>query len=98
MSAGRVILTCFSCATVHRLDAEPGRRDECSKCRADLHCCKNCRHYDSKVYNECRETQAERVQEKDRSNICDIFAAGARVQEVSERDKARAAAERLFKK
>ena len=41
---------------------------------ADVHCCRNCEFDDPGSYNECRETQAERVLEKDRSNFCDYFA------------------------
>lgn len=50
-----------------------GRRDECSHCGADLHCCRNCEFYDPTSYNECREPVADRVKEKDRSNFCDWF-------------------------
>lgn len=75
----------------------PGRRDECEKCRADVHVCRNCKHYDPKAYNECRETQADRVQEKERSNFCDYFEIGTSAGGLSEREKQRAAAEALFK-
>jgi hypothetical protein len=65
---------CFSCDA--QLDAgdKPGRADTGSVCDADVHCCCNCEFYDPGSYNECRETQAERVLEKDRSNFCDYFA------------------------
>ena len=76
-----------------------GRRDECPFCRSDMHVCKNCEHYDVKVYNECRETQADVVREKDRANYCDYFtprtgASGA----VDKSAALKAAAEALFKK
>ena len=66
---------CFNCSTEISLDDSQhvGRRDECSKCGWDLHVCKNCKHYDTSAYNECRETQAERVLDKDKSNFCDYF-------------------------
>jgi len=51
----------------------PGRRELCVRCNADLHVCKNCIHFDSTAYNQCREPQADRVVEKDRSNFCDLF-------------------------
>lgn len=91
---------CFSCQTeIHFVD-RLSRKDECPKCRADARVCKNCEFYDPKVYNECRETQADRLQEKERSNLCDFFR--PRTQSLSsEKDKAaqlRAAAEALFKK
>ncbi len=65
---------CFSCgATLDAFD-KPGRADTCPACDADVHCCCNCEFYDPGTYNDCRETQAERVLEKDRSNFCDYFA------------------------
>jgi hypothetical protein len=101
-------IICFQCGADISIVGTPGRRDECAACGADVHVCKNCRHYDAKSYNECREPQAERVQEKERANFCDRFeaklatvAAGtgaAADQFVSERDRLRAAAEALFKK
>lgn len=50
-----------------------GRRDTCPHCGRDAHVCLNCDHYDPKSYNECRENQADRVLDKDRSNFCDYF-------------------------
>ncbi len=64
---------CHSCKAVLELDRRPARADTCTKCLADLKCCKNCKFYDTNSYNECRETQAERVVIKDRSNFCDYF-------------------------
>ena len=76
-----------------------GLREECPQCRHDVHACRNCEFYDPKVYNECREPQAERVSEKDRANRCEYFRPGTGGAPVL--DKAaqlRAAAEALFKK
>jgi hypothetical protein len=50
-----------------------GRADECPKCGADLHVCRNCRFYDEHMSRSCREPQAEPPREKDRSNFCDYF-------------------------
>ncbi len=36
----------------------------------------NCLHYDSSAYHECRESQAEYVQDKLRANFCDYFMPG----------------------
>ena len=66
---------CFKCEKELEI-TEPqrvGRREACPGCHADLHVCRNCRHYDSKAYNECREPQAERVLDKENSNFCDYF-------------------------
>lgn len=64
---------CFSCGFGFNFTSEVGRREECPKCRADIHVCKNCSFYDRNLYNECREPQADVVKEKDRSNFCDYF-------------------------
>ena len=69
----QIKLSCFKCSTEMTFASLPGRRDECPKCGADVHACRNCAHYDASSYNECREPQADRVQEKERSNFCDHF-------------------------
>ena len=74
------------------------RREECPKCRADVRVCKNCQFYDPKVYNECRETSADKVQVKDRATLCDFFRPGTAAGAAESRDALRAAAEALFKK
>jgi hypothetical protein len=58
-----------------------GRKDTCPFCNAELRCCLNCRFYDARVYNQCRESQAERVLEKDRSNFCEYFVYGENISE-----------------
>lgn len=94
-----VRFNCFNCGTELVYAHSPGRRDECSKCSADVHVCRNCKNYDPKVYNECREPQADLVKERDRANFCDFFqpaAPGGAT--ASDRAKdLRAAAEALFK-
>lgn len=76
-----------------------GRRDECPHCRSDVHVCKNCEFYDPKVYNECRETSAEVVREKERANFCDYFSLRKNGSSAEDKKAAlRAAAEALFKK
>ncbi len=50
-----------------------GFRDECSRCGADLHTCKNCVHHEPSAYNECREPNSERVSDRERGNRCDYF-------------------------
>ena len=64
---------CYKCTKEIRVDKIVGRKDVCPFCQADLRCCLNCRHYDHMLYNQCRESQAERVLDKDRSNFCDYF-------------------------
>jgi len=91
-------LICFQCQKSNPLSGNVGRKDECFSCHADLHSCKNCHFYDSKVYNECKEPAADVVKDKEKSNFCDFY----RPQTGSALgDKAavlKAAAEALFRK
>ncbi len=64
---------CFRCGTAYEFKERIGRGESCPKCDADLHCCRNCRHYSPGAHNQCAEPQAEWVREKDRSNYCDHF-------------------------
>lgn len=90
---------CFSCGKETEFTDRIGRTQECIFCRADLHVCKNCQFYDPKVYNECRESSADVVREKDRSNYCDYFSPRETPAEgKSKEDQLREAAEALFKK
>jgi polyferredoxin len=93
---------CFSCGVEIITAQAPGRREECHKCGADLHVCRNCMFYDRTAYNECRESAAEVVKEKDRSNFCDFFSPRVAVSglktEAEKAQEIRAKAEALFKK
>lgn len=91
-------LTCFSCGHELSFTAPISRRDECPSCDEDVRVCKNCQFYDPKVYNECRETSADVVREKDRSNLCDYFQPGSKSSAQKSREDLLAAAEALFKK
>lgn len=93
-----VKLNCFSCGKELNFPLGVGRRDECEHCRADVHVCKNCRFYDAKAYNECREPSAEVVREKDRANYCEYFQAGSGAGGAQSQKDLLAAAEALFKK
>ncbi|MCC6952677.1 MAG: hypothetical protein IT290_01025 [Deltaproteobacteria bacterium] len=65
---------CYRCSReLHYDKINVGRRDTCDGCGFDVHVCKNCLHYDASVYNECREPQADRVVDKEKSNFCDYF-------------------------
>lgn len=92
-------LQCFHCHKMVQFKEKIGRREECPHCRSDLHVCKNCQFYDPKAYNECRESSADVVKEKDRSNYCDFFSprTGSTTYE-DQKTKLKAAADALFKK
>ena len=71
-------MRCFSCDDTIALAAGDRIlfRDTCDKCNADLHVCRNCEFHDPTAYNECRESSAERVGERERANRCDYFSPG----------------------
>jgi hypothetical protein len=93
---------CFSCGNETPLAAGEriGFRDSCARCGADLHVCRNCLHHDPAAYNECRESSAERVGDRERANRCDWFAPGegGGGAGFAAARKARADLEGLFKK
>jgi len=93
-------MQCFSCHKEIALGGNRvGRRDDCPHCGRDLHCCFNCIFYDPKVYNECRELQADRVLEKEKSNFCDYFSPSEKSAMGSTAvDDAKKKVEELFKK
>ncbi len=98
----RGAMRCFSCNAV--IDLAAGERigfaDCCERCDADLHVCLNCRFHDPSAYNECRESSAERVRERDRTNRCEYFSPWDREGGggASAQDAARSALDDLFKK
>ena len=64
---------CHACGAEIATAAVVGRKDACPGCRAELRCCLNCRYYERGAYNSCRESQADRVLDKERANFCDYF-------------------------
>lgn len=94
-------LTCWKCGAA--LDAVPqpfGRSAECPACRADLHVCRQCRHYDTGKAKQCRELAADEVREKTRANFCDWFQPragnGATANGGDAASRARAELDKLF--
>ncbi len=76
-----------------------GRGDRCAQCGRDTRVCKGCEFYEKGIHNDCREPQAERVVDKEKSNFCDYFKpARSTGNGAPSRDALKAAAEALFKK
>ena len=76
-------IKCSNCGNIEDYNDNVGFRDECSKCKSSLHICKNCAFYDRSSYNECKETQADRVLDKEKANYCDYFKASSNIQNPS---------------
>ena len=65
-------MICWKCKKEISIE-KPVRGDECPLCHADLHVCRACDFYESGAHNDCRESSAEYVTDKERSNFCDYF-------------------------
>ena len=89
---------CYSCKKTIAPALPIGRRDECEHCSADLHSCVHCKFYDTGSYNECKESSASVVREKDRANFCDYFVWQDKAYSQDQTSSQLAAAEALFKK
>ena len=64
-------LACWKCGHLLQEVLLPlPRLAKCRSCNADLHCCRQCRFYDTTVSKQCREPIAEPVQDKQRANFC----------------------------
>ena len=91
--------TCWNCN--NKLEStDYGRQETCPNCGKDSRVCYNCSFHDKAYNNECREPQADRVVDKDRSNFCDFFnpKTGDNLNPGKTKDKLTSAAEELFKK
>ena len=90
---------CFHCNTQNSYSQRVYFRDECLKCGADLHICKNCQFYDENSYNECRESSAEKVQDKEKRNVCEYFSTShGQTLKQNSKESLLQEAESLFKK
>ena len=89
-------LRCWHCGTRLQGVALPvSRLAECPECRVDLHVCRQCRSYDTKVLGQCRHDRAERVENKTRANFCTYFTPGRRAYDPAPRDESDAARDEL---
>jgi hypothetical protein len=87
-------LSCHHCGAETTLGEPIPREATCESCGRDLHACRQCRHFDLRYNNSCRETMADPVEDKDRRNFCEYFSfspepfrAGAKDREAAARAK-----------
>ncbi len=93
-------VNCWKCGREIEIEERVGFREHCPGCDRALHACANCRFYDPAYNNQCRETQAERVVDKERPNFCEFFApSSATKAKISSHEAGmRAKLDELFKK
>ena len=93
-------LVCWKCgAALAALTLPLSRRDECPRCRAELHVCRMCVEYDVAYPKYCREPIAEDVSDRTRSNFCDYFKPRADAYvpgDAGDAERARRELEQLF--
>ena len=96
-------MVCQNCGREIKIIGKVVRGDECPNCKAEMHCCKNCRFFDPGKNNQCSETQADYVRDKSRDNFCEFFEPNRNVP-LNERsatlqrtDNARGGFDKLFK-
>jgi ribosome-binding protein aMBF1 (putative translation factor) len=67
-------LVCWKCgASLAELTLPLRRLEECPRCRSELHVCRMCVDYDTRVAKHCREPTAEEVSDKVHANFCDHY-------------------------
>ena len=100
MASRSVDMQCWKCgAELKNLLLPFSRYEECSKCRADLHVCLSCRHYDPAAADACREHRADFALDKDKANFCDFFTVHSKAYrplDTAAAQKARAALADMF--
>jgi hypothetical protein len=62
---------CFNCSTV--LPQGTDFRSNCPKCNAELHCCKQCSHFEPSTRFQCVKPVPARIPYKDKANECELF-------------------------
>lgn len=64
---------CYSCSTT----LPPGTvfSGPCPKCGAQLHCCKQCSHFEPSTRFQCTKPIPVRIAVKDQANECTLFSA-----------------------
>lgn len=90
-------MICWKCKKEITLDSV-FRTSECPLCAADLHACKGCKFYSTGSHNDCRESSAEYVSDKEKANFCDYFKAADSIASgsASKADDAKKAFNALF--
>ncbi len=65
---------CYKCQSKIELpNNKIGFRAFCENCLADLHVCKNCKHYMVGKPNDCNVPNIEFVADKEKNNFCEEF-------------------------
>ncbi|MFW5799449.1 MAG: hypothetical protein ACOCV8_01435 [Spirochaetota bacterium] len=87
---------CHNCGAEWTEDYKPGYSATCENCGYELHCCKNCRFYDTSRYNNCAEPMADRVSDHEMKNFCTYFEFIDSQRNIDKPKKSRSDFDKLF--
>lgn len=95
---------CYYCQQKLSLEVQKKNR-LCPSCGSDLHCCKNCAHYDESQSTQCNEPESPWVRDRAAQNTCPYFefASGshpsknAHAEVAAEAERAKEAFKALFR-
>jgi len=87
MLAQHTVSRCGACGAV--LPIATASLTECPNCRAALHACRQCTHFDTSRRFECTQPVVERVADKNARNECDAFSLRVTVERDASPDSTR---------
>jgi len=71
MLASRTVSRCGACGDL--LPIATASLEQCPSCRADIHACRQCSHFDTSQRFQCAQPIPQRVEDKAARNDCAAF-------------------------
>jgi predicted RNA-binding Zn-ribbon protein involved in translation (DUF1610 family) len=101
MLAARTVSRCGACGDL--LPIATASLEQCPSCRADIHACRQCAHFDTSRRFQCAQPVPERIEDKAARNGCAFFTLRVSVEKNASPDgksaaEIRRAFDNLFKK
>jgi hypothetical protein len=87
MLASKTVSRCAACGAV--LPIATSSLEQCPNCRAAIHACRQCAHFEPARRFECTQPVIERLADKNARNECDGFALRVSVERDSSPDSTR---------
>jgi hypothetical protein len=87
MLASKAVSRCAACGAV--LPIATSSLEQCPNCRAAIHACRQCAHFEPARRFECTQPVLERLADKNARNECDGFALRVSVERDSSPDSTR---------
>jgi hypothetical protein len=87
MLAQRTLSRCGACGAV--LPIANSSLEQCPHCRADIHACRQCTHFEPSRRFECTEPIPEKIADKNSRNECAAFSLRVTVERNASPDSTR---------